>query len=237
LCRALQTLPSYRAPTLFRAATPSLAIGTRQHWDDYYAGLSSLITRNLPRLRRKAEKAFGRLRLSLTAPDASDVDRLLDTVIAVEASGWKGRAGSAMARRPDLTDFFRRYCRRAAQQRRLRVNLLSFGAQVAAVELSVEAYDRMWQLKIGYDEAVAHYYPGLLLTEASIRASFERRLEAYEFLGSAAPWEQRWHPDKRLYGHFAIYPLSARGVAGACRDLAGALWSRVQREWTAGGAA
>jgi hypothetical protein len=54
------------------------------------------------------------------------------------------------------------------------VTTLSFGSNVAAVELSVEAYRRMWQLKIGSNDALAKFYPGLHLTEASIRSAFER---------------------------------------------------------------
>jgi CelD/BcsL family acetyltransferase involved in cellulose biosynthesis len=234
LCVALRALPAHRALTLSRSSSPSLAVKTRRPWDVYYASLSSLVTRNLPRIRRKAEKALGRLQITLQEPRVSEIDALLETVVAVEGSGWKGRAGSALQKRPELRDFFARYGRRAAAQRRVRVAVLSFGSHVAAVELSIEAYDRMWQLKIGYNEAVAQYYPGLLLTEASLKTAFDRGLEAYEFLGSAEPWEERWRPEARLYRVLAIYPFSARGVAGACRDLAGAFWGRVQRSRTAG---
>jgi len=234
LCAALTALPAYRALTLSKSSAASLAVITRQPWDAYYASLSTLVTRNLPRIRRKAEKTLGRIQVTLNEPDIPGINDLLETFVAVEGSGWKGRAGSALERRPDLRDFFARYCRRAAAQRRLRVATLSFGSQVAAVELSVEAYGRMWQLKIGYNEAVAQYYPGLILTEASIRAAFDRGLDAYEFLGSAEPWEERWRPEARRYHLLAIYPISARGVAGACRDLAGALWGRMQTVRTAG---
>jgi CelD/BcsL family acetyltransferase involved in cellulose biosynthesis len=188
-----------------------------------------LVTRNLPRVRRKAEKALGRVHMTLNDPRVPEVDDLLENLVAVEGSGWKRRAGSALANRPDLRDFFVRYCRRAAARRRLRVAILSFGSHVAAVELSIEAYDRMWQLKIGYNEAVAQYYPGLLLTEASLKAAFDRGLDAYEFLGSAEPWEERWRPEARLYRLLAMYPISARGVAGACRDLVGAFWGRMRQ--------
>ena len=194
----------------------------------YYAGLSSQITSNLRRLRRKAEKAFGLAAIVRRVPNPSEVDALLEQFIAVEGSGWKGRSGSALSKRADLSDFFRRYGRRAAAQGRLRVATLSFGGQTAAVELSVEAYQRMWQLKIGYSDALSQYYPGLQLTEASIRDTFQQGLEAYEFLGSAAAWEERWQPDVRHYRMLAVYPLNPIGVFTGCRDLAGMMWRRAQ---------
>jgi CelD/BcsL family acetyltransferase involved in cellulose biosynthesis len=229
LCAALSALPPHHAVTLSRSSASSLAVVTHQPWETYHASLSSLVTRNLPRVRRKAEKALGRLQMTVYVPRVAEVDNLLETVVAVEGSGWKGRAGSALKKRPDLREFFSRYSRRAAARRQLRVAILSCGSHVAAVELSVEAYRRIWQLKIGYNEALARYYPGLLLTEASLRAAFDRGLESYEFLGSAEPWEERWRPERRLCRFLAIYPFSARGVAGVCRDLAGAFWGRMQQ--------
>jgi len=228
LCRVLPDLMRRRAMSVVRATAPSLGVATSGSWEQYYEGLSSRITSNLPRVRRKAERALGRVHITESIPNASEVDALLETLVAVEGSGWKGRRGSSLAQRTDLLSFFRRYCRRAAERKRLRFKSLSFGAETAAVELSVEAYNRVWQLKIGYREALAPYYPGLLLTEASIHSAFDRKLESYEFLGGAEPWEQRWRPDERNYRLVVVYPLNPGGIIGACRDFAGVAWRRVR---------
>ena len=225
---ALSRLSRRRALSVVRPSADSLAVNTRGMWDSYCAGLSSRLTKDLRRLRRKAVKVLGRMTLVQHQPTPSDVDAQLEIVMAVEGSGWKGRRGSSLGARPDLRNFFRRYCHGAAAKRRLRVSTLHFGDHVAAVELSVEAYRRMWQLKIGYQESLAPYYPGLHLTEMSIRSSFERGLDAYEFLGSAAAWEERWQPDTRRHRLVAVYPLTAPGLAGACQDVAGALWRRFR---------
>lgn len=226
-----QTIPDLsrgRALTVTRDTAPSMAVCTRGSWQDYYASLSTRITVNLPRLRRRAERTLGALAIVERHPQPSEVDEVLATLIAVEDSGWKGRQGSSLAQRSDLRDFFQRYCRRAASHGRLRVATLSFGVTVAAVELSIEAFERLWQLKIGYHEAAAQYYPGLQLTAASIRAAFERGLEAYEFLGSAEAWEERWRPEARRYQALLVYPFNTAGVVTACRDFAGAMWRRAQ---------
>ena len=223
---ALRSLP--RAVSIARGASSSLAVVVRSTWDSYYAGLSSHITGNLRRLRKKAEKVLGRVTVAHFTPARSDVDDLLEQVVKVEGSGWKQRSGSALSTRADLRDFFRRYSHRAAERGRLRVTTLSFGSEIAAVELSVEAYRRLWQLKIGYSDALAAYYPGLQLTEASIRSAFDRGLESYEFLGSAATWEERWSPDVRRYQVLAVYPLNPKGVLTGCRDLAGMAWRRAK---------
>ena len=210
-----------------RNAAPSLGVDTAGSWDSYYSRLSSRTTGNLPRLRRKVEKTIGPVRVEHSEPGPAAVDDVLQELVVLEGSGWKGRRGSSLSQRHKLREFFRRYCNRAAARGRLRVAKLLFGSQAAAMELSVEAYGRMWQLKIGYDEAVAAYYPGLHLAEASIHAAFERRLISYEFLGVAEEWEERWLPESRHYKQLLFYPLGAVGMIGAGRDLTRALMRRA----------
>jgi CelD/BcsL family acetyltransferase involved in cellulose biosynthesis len=229
LCDALPKLNRHRALTVVREAAPSFAVAVGRSWDEYYDRLSSRITRNLPRVRRKAERALGPMKLQQVAPSPGHVDALLDTLVKIEGSGWKGRRGSSLAGRPELHEFFRRYCRRAAAAGTLRVATLHFGSDIGAMELAVESRNRWWQLKIGYNDGLAAYYPGLHLTEAAIRSAFERGLDAYEFLGSAEAWEEAWRPETREYRTVVAYPLSLGGVVGACRDIAGVLLRRSTR--------
>lgn len=228
ICTVLPQITKHRAVTVVRAAASSLGVATRGSWAEYYGSLSSRITVNLPRLRRKAERALGPMTVTRLSPNPEDARALLDTLVAVEDSGWKGRGGSSLKRQPELYEFFRRYCQRAAERERLRVTTLSFGDRVAAVELAIEACERHWQLKIGYLDELAAYYPGLHLIEGSIRAAFAAGLDAYEFLGSAASWEQPWRPEVRKYRTIASYPLSVVGMRVACGDVASAVWSRAR---------
>lgn len=219
--------PRRRALSRVTVSGETLAVNTRGDWAAYHAGLSSRITSNLPRLRRRAERDLGPMRVVHSAPRPSEVTTHLEQVMAVEGSGWKARRGSSLSARADLRDFFERYGRRAAERGRLRVTTLWFGAHVAAVELGVEAYRRMWQLKIGFQDALRQYYPGLHLTEWSIRSAFERGLMSYEFLGSAAAWEQQWQPESRSFRLVAVYPVTARGLLRACRDAVSMVGRRL----------
>jgi CelD/BcsL family acetyltransferase involved in cellulose biosynthesis len=229
LCRPGMSLIGWRAMRLMRMTSPSLAVPIEQSWNDYVGGLSRRITENLPRLSRKAARAVGVVTSKVIRPAVADVPEVISTLVKLESSGWKGRERSALLHRPALHRFFLEYCRRAARRGRLRVATLGFGDAVAAIEIAVEAYERVWQLKIGFDDAVAAYYPGLQLTAASIRTAFEDGLRSYEFLGSAEPWEERWNPIRRRYALVAIYPFGVRGIAGAAQDVAGAVARRAGR--------
>jgi CelD/BcsL family acetyltransferase involved in cellulose biosynthesis len=228
ICAVLPRITRHRGVTVVRATAPSLAVPTKGSWTEYYGRLSSRVTSNLPRVQRKGEQRLGPMEIARFSPDPEETHALLDTFVAVEDSGWKGRQGSSLKRQPDLHEFFRRYCRRAAARRRLRMTTLSFGGRVAAVELALEACGRHWQLKIGYLDEFAAYYPGLQLIKGSIRAAFDAGLEAYEFLGSAASWEQPWQPEVREYRTIACYPLSVVGMKIACGDVASAVRRRAR---------
>jgi CelD/BcsL family acetyltransferase involved in cellulose biosynthesis len=89
------------------------------------------------------------------------------------------------------------------------------------------ALGRMWVLKIGFDEAFARCSPGFHLTCEALRHACDRGVRAYEFLGSAEPWEMRWRPEPRAYKLIVVYPVTARGLVGAVRDAAGVMWRRA----------
>jgi CelD/BcsL family acetyltransferase involved in cellulose biosynthesis len=217
-----------------RPTASSLFVPVRGEWATYRTQLSSRITGNLPRLRRRAEK-LGAVRVEVLQPAPDETPALLETVMTVEAAGWKGRSGSAMRARGDLRAFFGAYALSAARARRLRICRLWLGSRIAAAELAVVAYQRWWQLKIGYDDTFAELYPGLQLTDENIRYAFEQRLEAYEFLGSAAPWERHWNPEEREHELVVLYPRTPAALWGLVVDAGGAAARRVAQRIGWGG--
>jgi CelD/BcsL family acetyltransferase involved in cellulose biosynthesis len=220
-----------RGLVLVRETRASLAVAVRGAWADYERGLSSRITGNLPRVRKRAAK-LGPVAIDVHSPTPDDVAAHFATVVAVEGSGWKGDEGSALRCRRSLAAFFEAYVQRAAQRGALRVAVLRFGDRVAAVELAVEAYDRWWQLKIGYEASLGSYYPGLLLTYAMVQRAFERGLVSYEFLGSAAEWEERWQPERRTFEMCVVYPATLQGGRGLLADAIAVgreRWQRARR--------
>jgi CelD/BcsL family acetyltransferase involved in cellulose biosynthesis len=212
---------------MVKSMPPSLAVDTSGTWDAYLSRLSSRTVRQLTALPERARREAGRVEVSMRQPRANAVDDLLNLFVSVEGSGWKGRQHSSLAARADLRRFFRAYCHRAAERGRLRVSTLSFGYVIGAIELSVEAFNRLWGLKITYNERFAPYAPAVQLAHASVRESFKRGLSSYEFLGAAERWQERWKPERRSYALIAVYPFCSRGICGGLADL-WAHWSDRQ---------
>ena len=194
----------------------------------FFEGLSGKLRYDIRRARTRSE-ALGSVSFEALAPAPADIDGLFAEFMTVEAAGWKGRQGSALAAKSALRAFFRFYCERTAEQGTLRMFRLRIAGRVAAVQMAVEVYNRLWVLKIGYDEAVERCSPGLLLTAEAIRYALDRSLESYEFLGGVEAWEERWKPSRRDHRFVLFYPWTVAGCVGVSRDVVGAGWRRVRR--------
>lgn len=227
LRRALSAPVAQGAFVRLQDVAPSYSLAMATSWEDYAATLPGRTFKKAASLRRRAERELGAASVTVHDLAPEDVEAHLNLLIGLEATGWKGRQGSALANRSDLRTFFTDYTRRAAERRRARVSVLRFGTTPAAIELAVVAFDRHWVLKIAYHDALAAYGPGILLTDESVRACFQQGLRSYEFMGVAEHWQARWHPARRSHAALALYPLTARGAGGAIRDV----WAAAARRW------
>jgi len=219
----------WQAVTVTRQTSRSYVVATNRPWETYLATLSARTRKKLAGVEDKAAREFGEVRFVRMDPTPDQAQVALELLVRIEADGWKGRQGSSLSARPELLHFFRTYLVRAASQGRMRLSVLWFGDVMAAAEIGVEAYGRMWGLKLAYDERFSKYAPAVQLVHGSIAASAHAGLEAYEFLGSAEPWQLRWRPSAKDYQLAAVYPLSGRAMAAAMLDAKSYLSKRLQR--------
>ena len=162
------------------------------------------------------------------APSPAELEPLLEEAIGVEAAGWKGRAGTALAHDPKRWAFFRRYAAAASSRGILRLCFLRIGGRTAAVQLAVETDDRFWLLKLGYDERFARCSPGSLLLLESIRQAATRGLRSYEFLGDAESWTRPWTQTVRPCVRVDAYPFERSSVGKLATDAATAAGRRLR---------
>ena len=120
-----------------------------------------------------------------TLDDAADAPRWIDDFLALEAAGWKGRGGSALACNEGGA-FFRRAALEAARRGRLMMLALLRGGQPIAMKCNFLAREGSFAFKIAYDESFARYSPGTLLELENIRA-FHRSATLQWMDSCAAP--------------------------------------------------
>jgi hypothetical protein len=121
------------------------------------------------RRRKEAERQrrrladLGALSFEVVSSEA-DTARELDAFLELEAAGWKGKSGTALAHAPGSANFIREAAAALARRGAFRVATLALNGRAIASGLIGQAGSRAYYIKTTYDEAYARFSPGLLLT-------------------------------------------------------------------------
>jgi CelD/BcsL family acetyltransferase involved in cellulose biosynthesis len=183
-------------------------------WREPESKLSSRRRSDLRRARRRAEQ-LGELEFETVTPTPDELEPLLADLWRIEASGWKGRAGTALRNDRQVGAFFRDYATAQAELGLLRMSFMRVDGRAAAAQLGTVHDSRMWIFKLGYDEEFAATSPGMLITCEAIRYAAEQGLAAYEFGGHEENWTRVWTKDAHQTMRLYAYPLNGRGLAAA----------------------
>lgn len=224
----VQRVARRRGVVLVKETAPTYAVSFGGEGAEQLERLPGKLRYDLKRARTRASE-HGAVNVKVLSPSPSEVTHILDAFVRIEASGWKGREGSALDARPHLQEFFRSYCHLSAEAGTLRIFFLLIGESLVAAQIAVEVYERLWVLKIAYDESMSRCSPGFLLNAEAIRYAAAKHLRSYEFLGGAEAWEERWRPERRRSTLVVFYPWTVRGCVGASIHIAAAAWRRIQR--------
>jgi CelD/BcsL family acetyltransferase involved in cellulose biosynthesis len=165
-------------------------------FDAYRAMMPRRVRSDLDRQRRRLEAAG--MRIAAVRPPV-DLEAEVDRGFSVEASGWKGRRGTAVDAAPATRRFYRDIARAWAADDALRLSTIEADGAVIAFDFALVDAGRLWILKGGYLEEYRRYAPGLVLTMAQIEAAAAEGLEAVELLGDAASWKLKFANDQREY--------------------------------------
>ncbi|HSK51093.1 MAG TPA: GNAT family N-acetyltransferase [Solirubrobacterales bacterium] len=111
-------------------------------------------------LRRQGRKLAEELGEEPRLSDRGGDEAALDAFIELEASGWKGRGGTALAAIPGHSEFLRETARRFRARDAFRLYSLEAGGRAVAGRCSYVAGGVDFCFKVGYDEAFARFSPG-----------------------------------------------------------------------------
>jgi CelD/BcsL family acetyltransferase involved in cellulose biosynthesis len=127
--------------------------------------------KKLKELRRQRRRLLDKGQLkTVTARGPDEMPRALSDHLALEAQGWKGRAGTAALQHAAVRAFMERALADLATQGGVRIDRLMQNNHPLASTITLRSHNAAWFWKIAYDEDFARYSPGvqisLDLTEA-----------------------------------------------------------------------
>lgn len=174
----------------------------------------SSLSRNFQSNQRKAVNKLRKLKgvetTFITGRDASSTQ--LSEFIPVEASGWKGRRGTAIQMSSDLIAFYTTLTTRFADAGWLEWHFLKAQGQVIAANLAIHFNRSIIVWKLGYDENYKRYSPGGMLFQFLLDRVFaDPDIDEINLLTNAS-WYDNWKMEKREYYRIRFYkkqrPLS-----------------------------
>ena len=166
---------------------------------------------NLRRRRRRLAEQ-GEVKYALVdGKDAAALDGALADLYEIEASGWKGKDGTAIAQRPELVGFYTQIARDAAKRGALALGRLTLAGKPIAAHLSIVHGKRHYLIKIGYDESLHEHSPGQQMVAEAIRDSCVRGLTEFDFLGPCMDWKLDWESRLRTHQWLTIFRPTRKG--------------------------
>jgi CelD/BcsL family acetyltransferase involved in cellulose biosynthesis len=190
-------------------------------------GVEERIHRRFRGDMRRLERQLGGVELErVTAFDRA----ALRDVLRLEASSWKGRAGTAIACEAKLVAFYAATARVFARRGQLTIAFLRARGERIAACFALEDSETFHLLKIAHDPAYARFGPGQLLVRETALDAARRGLARYDLLGHDTAYKMKWTDKVRSHVAITVYAPSLRGRARCwAREVARPLAGRAGR--------
>ena len=131
--------------------------------------VSGRTRKELRRLQRLLGELGGVLAFDTLAP-GEDAHPWVQVFLALEASGWKGNEGSALASKESHAAFFEEAVLGAHRRGRVEMLRLRIGDRVIATKCNMRsASGAAFAVKIAFDESLSRFSPGVLLELENVR--------------------------------------------------------------------
>ena len=187
----------------------------------YVERLSTKMLREQKRRRRRLEE-LGAVSFHRLEP-GEDPHPWIETLVALEASGWKGRKGVAAASEPHVESLVRRLLVEAHAAGRLDMRRLDLDGKPISMLAHIETGRTAISFKIAYDEEYARFSPGVLLQMDYL----ERGLELDLVDSCATPghpmFESLWLERRAIVTLMVPFDRRAARLACAAENAARAL--------------
>jgi CelD/BcsL family acetyltransferase involved in cellulose biosynthesis len=206
--RALADLPRLTERETFLTGfwhdsdSPYLQLNGR--WEEYFESLDRKHRSNL-RNRLKRLNRLGETGLEVVRSHTK-LETALEEGLRIEASGWKGSAGTSIRSRPEVKLFYTKLAKRAFSQGWLGLRFLTVGRQRIAFMYNLVYRNKIFCLKSGYDPRYYPFSPGNLLCYFLLRDAFDRGLSELDLLGTDDTFKGEW--TRKTRRHEWLYVLS-----------------------------
>lgn len=184
--------------------------------EDYFAGSVSAKKRKELRRQHNRLSELGALTFTRTA-HADGIAEWIEDYLTLEAKGWKGADGSALAQHPANAQIFRTALTGAAGLGRLERLTLRLDGKPIAMLANFLVPPGVFSFKTAYDESYARFSPGVLLQRENLDLLGRPGIAWADSCAAADhPMIERIWREKRTITHISL------AIGGRARQALGA---------------
>ncbi len=152
-----------------------------------------------------------------TTPNDISMSEAFDIFVRLEASGWKGADGGALAQSDENRRFYELLATGKDEHLWARIHVLNCGDRPIAAAYMFECGRVCYYLRPSYDESVSAQSPGHLLLEQIL--NWAQRSGEFDHVNllSDADWVHRWTPDVQTLWRVSVYRRTIPGMLALLR--------------------
>lgn len=155
--------------------------------------------------------------------DATGLDRWIEDFLALEHSGWKGTAGSALASHQATANLFREALHGAAARGKLERLTLTLNGEPIAMLVNFLTAPGAYSFKTAFDERYARYSPGVLVQRENLDLLADPEVQWCDSCAAADhPMIDHIWRERRAVGHVSV------ALGGKIRRGLFAAWLKLE---------
>jgi hypothetical protein len=179
-------------------------IDTTGDYEQFRSNLKPNFKANL----RKADNKFRKLNdVKVEFMSLNEINKnALSAFFALEASGWKGKQGTAINYSSHLIDFYNALARNLILDGLLELHFLMIGSKLIAAQFAVHLRRTLYLHKIAYNEDYSYLSPGNILFLKTLERAFSSMEIDEVNCITDMHWHRNWNMSKRKYFDISVYP-------------------------------
>jgi CelD/BcsL family acetyltransferase involved in cellulose biosynthesis len=189
-------------------AEQSPYIVVESDWAAFMKSRSHNFRHNLTRAKKRFNEEPG---YEIAEYSQGDVQKGINELLDVSRTSWKYKAGTAIVNSKEKVRFFSEFAYMACMAGWLRLYILKVKREPIAFVYCLLYKQKLYGLKIGYNDEFARFSPGEFLRSQIFERFFKEEVKEIDLLGDKEPSKMNWTSLFRSHSKYWIYGDTIKG--------------------------